>query len=152
MAPEFVVLNKYLMTLFRIRRHLTGQKGRHKWPRAYVPIKVRIQIDQLRSFAAHQLPDGTKRTKLLHVTGLDPSHWLLNTPTVATINREVRLLLKAMHGRRRTDRRRMMATTYRNREQALKERKYRQFISALVGKQKIPFDMDRICNLDGEME
>ena len=45
-----------------------------------------------------------------------------------------------------------MATTYRNREQALKERKYRQFISTLVGKKKIPFDMDRICNLDGEME
>jgi hypothetical protein len=30
--------------------------------------------------------------------------------------------------------------------------KYRQFISALVGKQKTPFDMSKICKLDGEME
>jgi hypothetical protein len=45
-----------------------------------------------------------------------------------------------------------METVYLNRERARREMKYRQFISVLVGKQKTPFDMTKICKLDGEME
>jgi hypothetical protein len=151
-SPEYLVLNRYLTVMINIRRHLTGQAGRHKWPSYHVQFGVRDEIDQLRSYAAGTIPDDDIGVRILSSTGLDPSHWLVVLPTVTTLNEQICLIRKAIHGRKRTEMRHRMETSYLNRERARREMKYRQFISALVGKQKTPFDMSKICKLDGEME
>ena len=98
------------------------------------------------------LPDGDQRARVLLTTGVDPTHWLFTAPTITDLNTQICLLKKAVHGRKRMEKRWKMETTFLNREKARKERKYRLFISALVGKKKVPFDMSKICNLDGDME
>ena len=141
-----------LNTMIRIRQYLTGQANKKKWPGWYVHIAVRKQIAQLLSTAAHELPDPDQRDKIINVTGRDPSYWLTTTPTAAAMTGEAKLILKAMQGRRRKEHRLKMTTCRRNREQARKERDYASWIKKLVGKERIPFDMDKLYMLDGSSE
>jgi hypothetical protein len=132
--------------MINIRRHLTGQAGRHKWPSDYVPFGVRCEINQLLSFAAGTIPDDDIRHKIISSTGLYPSHWLVTLPTVTTLNTQICLIRKAIQRRKRTEMRLRMQTAYLNRERARREMKYRQFISTLVGKQRTPFDIPRYAS------
>ena len=79
-SPEYLVLNRFLDTLINIRRHLTGQAGRYKWPSDYEHFGVREEIDKLRSFAAETLRNDEQRVRVLHTTGTAPTHWLVTPP------------------------------------------------------------------------
>jgi hypothetical protein len=114
-SPTYKVLNKMLATMIRIRQHLTGQAGKIRWRSWYVSIGVKKQIDQLLTFAARELPDPDKLLRVLGVTNVDPSYWLTMAPSEPDMTTQAKALLKAIHGRKRTEKRRKMSTVHRNR-------------------------------------
>ena len=95
-------------------------------------------------FAARELRDPEKRDKVMMSTRRDPVFWLTTMPTPVEMTTEMRAMLKTMHGRRRSENRVKFKTARRNREQARQEHKYSRWIRTLVGKQRIPFDMDKL--------
>jgi len=141
-----------LRTVIRIRQFLTGQGGKTKWPNWYAPSGVKNEIDRLLSFAHRELPDAEQRIAVLAVTGRDPSVWLTTLPTRDDMSTESIALLKAMHGRKRSEKRRQQTTLKKNREKSRLECKYARWLKTLVGKQRIPFDMDKLILLDGTTE
>ena len=89
---------------------------------------------------------------MLLSTRRDPTFWLTTMPTALDMTTEIRAMLKAMHGRRRSENRRKFKSARKNREQARQQQKYKRWIRTLVGKQRIPFDMDKLTRLDGTVE
>ena len=151
-TATYFVLNKMMAAMIRIRQCLTGQAGKIQWQDWYAPIGVKKEIDRLRVFATRELPDFEQRDKVLHITGRDPTYWLTNMPTHLDMTTEIRAILKSIHGRKRSEKRREHRTLRRNKEQARLEGKYSRWIRSLVGKQRIPFDMDKLPLLDGTSE
>ena len=140
-----------LMTLIRIRQQLTGQAGKRKWPEWFVCAGVKREIGRLYAFAARQFPEESERDKVLQVTGRPPTHWLTTTPTEADMTNEAKAVLKALHGRKRTEHRRKMRSVRRNREEARQAGKYSRWLKSMVGKDKVSFDMDKLTLSDGSI-
>jgi hypothetical protein len=123
-TSTYFVLNKMMAAMIRIRQFLTVQAGKIQWQDWYAPIGVKKKIDRLRVFATRELPDFEQRDKVLQITGRDPTYWLTNMPTHLDMTTEIRAILKSIHGRKRSEKRREHRTLRRKKEQARLEGKY----------------------------
>ncbi len=153
-SPVYSVLVHHLCSILEIRRHLLGQHKRKKWTSEDVIKKGVEQFieEWVKAAQQYEWESETDYKKMLHKTGKGPSFWTDNIPTEELLNSEITVLLKKMHGRRRTEYRKHINDAVKNRDKGMQNKQMKKSLNSMINQNQQVYTMESINTGEEEVE
>ena len=155
-SPQLLAYKAHLTALTEIRRHLLGEKHRHKWEAAHIASGIRQQIDRwVSTVTGLHWQDLKEMHQFLDVfPDHGPAFWRTtstdNPNDLAEIcSRDCARILTKLHGRQRSEMRSSISAATAQRERLLQEGKIGRAIKSILGTESGKFTYDTLHTPEG---